>query len=100
MDGSGDVVIDIDYEFSAPKWFDFIKEESDQQIHDGHLWDLKIKVVTEVSEKELKIQTRGLMMALVLEQDLKIKVVAEVSEQELKIQTRVMVDACVQRPKH
>ncbi|PWA78098.1 hypothetical protein CTI12_AA216930 [Artemisia annua] len=38
MDESGDVVIDVDYEFSAPKWFDFIEGESDEQIRDAQLW--------------------------------------------------------------
>nr|GEU44712.1 protein TPX2-like [Tanacetum cinerariifolium] len=40
MNDSEDVVIDIDYEFSAPKWFDFIEGESDQQIRDAQLWVL------------------------------------------------------------
>lgn len=38
MDESGDVTIDIDYEFSAPKFFDFIKGETDDQIREAQLW--------------------------------------------------------------
>ncbi|XP_071714812.1 protein TPX2-like [Rutidosis leptorrhynchoides] len=38
MEDTGDVMIDVDYEFSAPKFFDFILGETEDQIHEAQLW--------------------------------------------------------------
>ncbi|KAJ9550339.1 hypothetical protein OSB04_014384 [Centaurea solstitialis] len=38
MEDSGDVVIDAEYEFSAPKFFDFILGETEDQMREAQLW--------------------------------------------------------------
>ncbi|KAJ0826971.1 hypothetical protein HanRHA438_Chr17g0820381 [Helianthus annuus] len=38
MDDSGDVTIDVDYEFSAPKFFDFIEGETEEEMRQAQLW--------------------------------------------------------------
>ncbi|KAI3795295.1 hypothetical protein L1987_37946 [Smallanthus sonchifolius] len=38
MEDSGDVIIDDDYEFCAPKFFDFIEGETEDQIREAQLW--------------------------------------------------------------
>ncbi|KAI3744942.1 hypothetical protein L1987_58040 [Smallanthus sonchifolius] len=38
MEDSGDVIIDADYEFCAPKFFDFIEGETEDQIREAQLW--------------------------------------------------------------
>lgn len=38
MEDTGDVTIDVDYEFSAPKFFDFIQGETEDQIREAQLW--------------------------------------------------------------
>lgn len=38
MEESGDVMIDADYEYSAPRFFDFILGETEDQMREAQLW--------------------------------------------------------------
>ncbi|KAI3515470.1 hypothetical protein L1887_14366 [Cichorium endivia] len=38
MEESGDVMIDADYEYSAPRFFDFILGETQEQMREAQLW--------------------------------------------------------------
>lgn len=38
MEESGDMMIDTDYEYSAPKFFDFILGETEDEMRVAQLW--------------------------------------------------------------